>query len=273
MKSILKRSKTLLFLSELDPVERNKFLILMTLFSVSIAVYSIIRSLKTSIFLSMVGVEYQPLTKLFTLGLIIPVMYIYSKIVDKHSVYGVAYFWFILYGTICLTLSCFMLHPVYGLANTDAGPHRYIGWISYFTFELYASLVLSTVWAFINSISTPESAEKGYGLINAGGRISGFLMAGIGGSLFAYSYIPEQYIASGMLFTAGCLLLSMAGIIYWGMCTIPADHLKGYRKVHEDKETKKKRVGFVAGFQTILHHRSMIRKIHIYWIGYAKWSK
>ena len=252
MKETTKRSNAIFFLSELNSIERHKFFVLMTLFSASIAVYSIIRSLKTSIFISMVGVEYQPLTKLFTLGLIVPIMYIYSKIVDRYSVAGVAYFWFILYGLICFILSILIIHPVHGLMNTETGPHRYVGWITYFTFELYASLILSTVWAFINSISTPKSAEKEYGLINASGRIAGFLTAGVGGSLFAYSHLPEQYIASGMLFTAGSLLLSMAAVVYWGMRTIPANQLEGYGESHETEKSKRKRAGFRAGLKTLL---------------------
>jgi AAA family ATP:ADP antiporter len=253
MKStITKTPHAFAFVSELHPQERYKFFILMLLFSATIAVYSIVRSLKTSIFLSMIGVEYQPLTKIFMLGLIVPVMYLYSKVVDRYSVTGVAYFWFCSYGITCLILAGFIIHPVYGLANTTPSPYRYIGWIIYFVFELYASLIISTVWSFINSLSTPHSAEKGYGLINAGGRVAGFLTAGLGGAIFAYSHIPEQYIAAGMLSLAGLLLLSMSAIVYWGMHSIPEEYMEGYCDSHEKKVKKKNRVGFMTGLRTII---------------------
>lgn len=252
MRTWFKNTHAMSFISGLDGVERYKFFLLMIAFSASIAVYSIVRSLKTSIFLSMVGVEYQPWTKMFVLFLIVPVMYLYSKVVDRYSVAGVAYFWFLTYALLCFILGLSLLHPVYGLSNTHTGPDRYIGWISYFVFELYASLVLSTIWAFINSVSTPDSASKGYGIINAGGRVAGFITAGGGGMLLAYSSLSEEVMIPGMLFLSSFLLCLMVLVIYVGMKKIPSDQMQGYGQAHVQHLHIKQKVGFFAGLKTLL---------------------
>lgn len=252
MKKWLKNTHAISFISDLQGTERYKFFLLMIAFSASIAVYSIVRSLKTSIFLSMVGVEYQPWTKMFVLLLIAPIMYIYSKVVDRYTVAGVAYFWFLTYAVLCLLLGLFLLHPVYGLANTHTGPDRYVGWLSYFVFELYASLVLSTIWAFMNSVSTPDSATKEYGIINAGGRVAGFVVAGLGGFLFAYSSVSELVMIPGMLFLAAILLCVMTGAIYIAVKHIPSNHMQGYGQAHAKQLHVRPKVGFFAGLKTLL---------------------
>lgn len=266
METTKKQSHLQMFLSGLNEFERLKFFILTFALAATIGVYSILRSLKTSIFLSMVGVEYQPWTKIIMLLLIIPIMYSYSKVVDRFRVDGVARFWFIAYAIICIALGLALLHPVYGLSNTETGSHRYLGWLCYFVFESYNALILSTIWAFINYISTPTSAAKGYGIINSGARIAGFITAGGSGALFAFSSMHAHNMIPAMIIGCGILLIITAICISYAMKKIPEQYIRGYAAEHEPKVTKPDRVGLWSGLRLLLIQPYVFG---IFWIVFA----
>jgi AAA family ATP:ADP antiporter len=262
-----KQSHLQMFLSGLDQFERLKFFILAFSFSATIGIYSILRSLKTSIFISMVGVEYQPWTKMIMLVLIVPIMYFYSKVVDRFRVDGVARFWFTAYAGICILLGLLLLHPVYGLSNTSIGAHRYVGWFCYIVIETYSALILSTIWAFINAINTPTSAAKGYGIINASGRVAGLITASCSGALFALSSVHERIMIPSMMIGCGVVLIMTAFAISYCMKKIPAEYVRGYAEAHEHKKTEKQaRVGLLSGIRLLFTQPYVFG---IFWIVFA----
>ena len=74
----------------------NKFEIIKTIalaatFFCIIGSYSILRPLKTSVFFSLVGREYQPITKYVTILSLIPILLLYAKLVDKLKRYQLVY--------------------------------------------------------------------------------------------------------------------------------------------------------------------------------------
>lgn len=263
-----KQSHLQTFLSGLDQFERLKFFLLAFSFSATIGIYSILRSLKTSIFISMVGVEYQPWTKMIMLILIVPIMYAYSKVVDRFRVDGVARFWFTAYAGICIILGLLLLHPVYGLSNTSIGAHRYVGWACYIVIEAYSALILSTIWSFINAINTPTSATRGYGIINASGRVAGLITASCSGALFALSSMHEQIMIPSMLIGCGVVLIITALAISYCMKKIPAEYVRGYAEAHEHKKTEKEqaRVGLLNGIRLLFTQPYVFG---IFWIVFA----
>src|SRR5690242_824328 len=70
--------------------ELQKFGILASLFFLIIGTYWTLRPMKDSIFNALVGIDYQPMAKWLSLALIVPLIIIYSKLIDtfpRHKVF------------------------------------------------------------------------------------------------------------------------------------------------------------------------------------------
>ncbi len=61
--------------------------------------------------------------------------------------------------------------PNIGLSNTNASPHRLLGWVSYCAIESFGSICISLFWSFVNSIIHFDGAKSAYGLIVAGAQV------------------------------------------------------------------------------------------------------
>lgn len=235
--------------------ELKKLLLLGGAFFFIIGTYSVIRPIKTSVFLGLVGKEYQPLTKLITIIMLVPVLFLYTKIVDKLRRYQVVYFFLMFYVVTIILMALILMHPVIGLQNTDTSPLRIFGWIFYLLIDLFPVLTVSTFWAFANSISTPEYAKKSYGKIVAFSRIGGIITPLI--SWFVIEKIPTTHATSiPILMISAAFLLLFAGLcIAQIKKIIPGYLLHGYEAVYQtekDKRKTKKKVGMLEGLKLML---------------------
>jgi len=156
--------------------EKKKFYILALTFLFLIGVYWLLRSVKDSILASTVGLTYQPVAKMMSLCFLVPLILIYSKLVDVFKKHYLFYFIGGFYAVLFLTIGYFLDTPAIGLENTTQSPYRLIGWISYLGIESFGSLMVALFWSFVASSTSPESAKLGYPTIITGaqfGSISG----------------------------------------------------------------------------------------------------
>ena len=77
--------------------ERKKFFLLSVIFGITIGVYWLLRPIKDSIFLNMIGANYIPLAKMLSVIVVIPIVMIYSKLVDRFPRHVVLYILSIFY--------------------------------------------------------------------------------------------------------------------------------------------------------------------------------
>jgi ATP:ADP antiporter, AAA family len=230
-----------------------KWLYLAGAFSFIIGTYSIIRPLKTSVFLGLVGKEYQPITKIISIAILFPCLILYTKLVDKLRRYQVVYFFFILYSIGCVIAALLLMHPTIGLSNTMTSPNRIFGWIFYLFIELYSSLIVSTFWAFASSICSPTYAQENYGKIVAVSRVAGIatpLLSWLVMRKLPYSCtvsIPMLLIASAVFLLLACLCIAKI------MKEIPGYMLHGYEAVYKsEKTTNHQKTGLFEGLKLIL---------------------
>lgn len=218
--------------------------------------YSILRSLKTSIFLGFVGKEYQPIVKMLNIIITVPAMLFYAKLTDKLKRYQVTFFLLLLYALIGITFACIFMHPVYGVKNNITSIYRLTGWAFEIFMDLYQAFVVGSFWSFINSISTPQFANKAYGIIYATSRLGGILSTGIGLIILAQSAIKDYHSIPLLTFLASLFLIAAAYFIYKIIQKIPAEHLKGYASLHgheqENKTQKKQGPGVFEGLRLML---------------------
>ncbi|KAL7559996.1 hypothetical protein ACA910_013491 [Epithemia clementina (nom. ined.)] len=138
--------------------------------------YWTLRSLKDAIVMTLNGVEYIPIAKMASVGVILCVVPIYNSMLDsgmpRHHL-------FYLFGSIYFGLfSCIgflLMHPTIGLENQRMSPYRLLGWVSYCGIESFGSVMISLYWAFANSNFTFKTAKASYGVMVATGQIGSIL--------------------------------------------------------------------------------------------------
>ena len=170
---------------DLSPFEIRKFGILSFMFFNIVGGYWLLRPLKDGIFYSLVGLDYLPLAKMLSFVVIIPMILMYSKLVDLYPRHIILYIICGAYSILFTMISLCLTLPIIGLSNTVSDPHRYLGWITFFAIESYGSICVALFWSFVTSSTSSSSAKKGYPLIITGGQIGSI----IGPSLATMSQI------------------------------------------------------------------------------------
>ena len=143
-----------------------------------VGIYWMMRSLKDSVFATLIGLKYQPQAKMLSLVVCVSVLFVYNKVVDlaprRHL------FTVVCGGYACLFMgiAACLLSPSIGLAAVGAdgrlrppSPDRWLGWVHYVAIESYGSLAVSLFWQYTNSQVTLKDAKAQYGIIVAGGQV------------------------------------------------------------------------------------------------------
>ncbi|EOD26009.1 hypothetical protein EMIHUDRAFT_115320 [Emiliania huxleyi CCMP1516] len=168
-----------------------------------VGVYWMMRSLKDSVFASVVGLEYQPQAKMFSLVVVSVVLVAYNKIVDivpRHRLFAVICG---AYSALFVATAVMLTSTTHGLVGPDGqpippSPERWLGWIHYFAIESYGSLVVSLFWQYLNSQI---------------GAITGCTLV-VGSKRFG---VPQLYGAGGL----ACLVSPL--IVQMYLCRFPPD--------------------------------------------------
>lgn len=227
------------------------------IFSLIVFSYSMIKAVKDSVFLSMVGTAYQPWAKILViLTSIVIFMPIYSFIMGRMRRQTLATIFPVIYGIFFIVFGLFLIHPTIGLANKISSPARLLGWISYIFLEFYSIAVVATFWAMLSSISTPDSSKRQYGIITIASRVAGIIASITGIYLSKVAKISANTAFPLILVGSACSLFGAAMLIQLMFRILPTKYLTGYTDLHEkaklsEKDLKKK-PHFLEGLFTII---------------------
>ena len=228
---------------QVDKSERVKLALLTLTFFFVIASYTLVKELKDSIFMTVVGRGYLPLATCVSLVAMVPAIFLYSFFVDKMRRYQLLSLYSLIYGLIGLIFVYFIGHPTIGIDNTVASPHRLFGWLFYFFIEGYSPFIVGVFWAFANSVTSPNAAKKNYGLMVAGSKFGGLLVAYLAYKFLTPTVALELSDTAKHQFIAGVsaiLLLIVPLVIYWLTKQVPARFLHGYEAAYQlEKEQLK----------------------------------
>lgn len=237
--------------------ELKKYLLLGFTFALIIGIYWTLRPLKDAIFKSLVigeggGAEKTMLAwaKIVSLCVLLPIVVLYSKLVDMLKRHQLFYLLSAIYGCALLVFAYLFAHPQIGLVNHEASQWRILGWAWYVFVESYGSLIVALFWAFTADICDPNSARRGYPLVVMIGQLGGIF----GPQLTKLPAYFNFETTAPLVAFCGLVVLSVIGMIYYFMATTPADQLAGFKAqkntVHEEKEP-----GFFEGLKLIFNHK------------------
>lgn len=200
----------------LQPVDRLKFGLLSLIFFCIIGSYWLLRTQKDAVFSSIVGLEYQPQAKILSLLLIIPILLIYTKLVDMWSKNRLLMTFSVGFALSFVFVAIFLQHPTIGLPNTVASSDRIFGWFVYVFIETFGSIMPGLFWAFVNSSVSTDIAKKGYPLIIAGAQL--------GSILGSYMSWESEYFGNAMLFNVGgASILAIVPAVMAYLWMVPAN--------------------------------------------------
>lgn len=196
---MLSKIKRILW-GDLTTEEFKRFGLLSLTLLFIIGTYWLMRPLKDGLFINIVGKNYLPFAKILSLGLIIPLVLIYAKLVDLVEKQKLFYILCGFYAGVFLVIAFLLGHPTIGLANTIPNPSRFLGWAIYLSVESFGSLLISLFWSFVASNTDTASAKRGYGFIIFGAQIGS--MAGpslaIHANYFGMSLLTS-FVAIGLI--------------------------------------------------------------------------
>lgn len=244
--------------------DRKKLLFLGIIFFLIIAGYTLARELRDAVFSRVVGKDYYPHAKILSMFALIVPMLLYSRIVDKMRRYQVLSVCSAFFGIGGLVFAYFIGHSSIGVTNTQTSPYRVLGWLFYFFVESYAPFVVSVFWAFANSVNSPESARRNYGLMVAGSKLGGVLSAAFGWLLFTWiatQPFSVQYDALSiqLVCVIASLLLLVVPLFVWVFIRrIPGQDLHGYEAAYQVEKKRsdehKEDTGFFSGLTMLLKY-------------------
>jgi len=215
---------------DVDEFDAKKIIYFSLGFLFVISASSVLRALKTSVFLGIVGKEHLPKTYLLSIIILVPCMFIYSKLVDKFRRHQLVYLMLLIYVVGGIIFAFLLAHPVIGLKNTQTSGYRFIGWWFEFFIDFYQALIIGTYWSFINSISTTKFATKSYGVIVATSRVGGILAPIFGLLVTRYSVFSSLQAVPFLIIVSSIFLIITALLIFKVKRSVPREHMHGYVK-------------------------------------------
>lgn len=246
------------------PHERLKLFLLSTTFFFVIAAYTIIKELKDSIFIAIVGKEGILYAKPLTMFVLIPAILFYAYLVDRVRRYQLLYIYAVFYGILGLVFAVLLNHPTIGLANTEPNFNRIFGWMFYFFVEGYSPFMVSVFWAFANSVTDAKEAKNNYGLMVSGSKLGGMVSAGLGWMLLSHSNPIAAYVSSDiarhqlLLAFSSVMVLVVPFMIMLLMKKVSGRYLHGYEAAYQlEKERTKtgdEKTGIFAGLYMIVKY-------------------
>lgn len=227
-----------------DRIELRKFLILGLAFFLVIGGHTLLKELKDFVFFSIVGKDDWNIAKLMSVFVLIPLVFIYSRVVDLVRRHQLICIYAIVYGLGGLICAYFLGHPEIGLANTTASSNRIFGWVFFYFIEGYQPFVVSLLWAFVNSLTKAEDVKDGYMMITASSKVGGAITGFLAWFFLSRSYAvcPSASVASYqvVMVTASVMLLIVPIVILYFIRTVPKSHLHGYEAAYQFEKTHEK---------------------------------
>jgi AAA family ATP:ADP antiporter len=223
--------------------EAKKFSLCSITFMFLIGAYWELRVLKDALFDDLVGMVHQPKAKMLSLLVIIPLILIYTKLVDTVERHKLFYFICTTYGVLFALIAYFYVNPMPNFAPALVAnvPGKLLGWITYITVESFGSLSIGLFWAFMASTTNTASAKRGYALIYGVGQIGS-----IGGPTLV-TYAPVLGLPM-LLMIGATAVLAVPFLIFMLMSIIPQEDMQS--DVHA-QAAPKKRTGLLEGLRLL----------------------
>lgn len=243
--------------------EFKKFLRMGLVFTCVIGAYWTLRTLKNATFCSLVGAAQLPFAKTASLICLIPLLMIYTKLLDKYSREKMFYILSIAYGIATIIFAFLIVTPIGQACAADiatrVGLHFYgtkiLGYLWYVFVESYGSLAIALFWAIASDTTKPESAKNGFYFITAIGQIGGIV-----GPLLL-TRLPRLFGFSTNALAIGATAAVIAASMFFFkkfLTKTPKELLVSFHGKNEAQKEAEQEPGFFEGLRLLLTHKYLL---------------
>jgi AAA family ATP:ADP antiporter len=226
---------------DLTASEAKRFGLLSLALMFTIGPYWMLRGVREAIFIDFVGVRWQPWGKILSFLLIIPIVLLYSKLVDYVRKEKLFYVIYPIYISAFSIFAFFVAYPEYS-PQIQSIPGNIVGWFSYVVFESFGIFAAALFWSFVATQTTTDLAKRGYGMIISITQIGTIL-----GTFFVSQYSQKLGLPT-------IIMISAAGI------AIVPFIIRLFVMHHSDKRkerpgffrTTKQKTGFFEGLRLLI---------------------
>ena len=221
------------------------------MFFLIIGSMTIFKELQSSIFIRLVGVEFVPIAKTLSVFLMIPFVLIYSYFVDKLTNTMLLSRILLFFGLFGVIFGVFLGTDRFGIYNQEMSPFRVLGWLFYWYIDAFPPFIVSTFWAFTNSLHTPDEAKKNYSFLVSSSKMGGMFGASIG-YLITSGYISSSFsgeFKTLLLIFCGSFFLLLGSLVVFSTRKKPnfLPVLNSNLAAKEAKKSEKKKTGIFEG--------------------------
>ncbi len=239
------------FFPDLKNDEIKKFGLLSLIFFLVIGTYWLLRLIKYTIFLKVAFPEclgwgpeqgrcFEPTAKKLSPWVVLFMVIIYSKLVDKVKKHQLFYIICTFYGLLFAGCATVLFYKdMYGVETVGRTALATLGWLSYFAVESFGSLVVSLFWAFTNSITDSDSAKRGFPLIVSMAQLSAIFGSA---ALFFSGHIGVLW---PIVMLSAFLVMMIIPVVRYFITHTGHDQLVGNKAA---AATEKRKEGFIEGF-------------------------
>ncbi|RZI45554.1 hypothetical protein EDM53_05025 [Rickettsiales endosymbiont of Peranema trichophorum] len=255
-----KAPKLLHRLFALDRTESLKLIVGGFLFFCIVGAYTLTQELKYGVFSTIIGPYYIPAAQLLTFITLFPAIMFDGYLVDRFRRHQLVIFYTSLFGFIGLVFTYFFNHPEIGVGNQVKSPGRIFGWLFFIYVEAFSPFLLGVFWAFMNSIHSPQNAQRTYGFIVSLSKVAGIIMTllpylFLSNSSFLTTNINSISKLQLLLVTSSMLLLLASFFLTLITKKVNTDAFKGYHTQIEEKTTK---TGIWMGISLLFKNRYVL---------------
>ena len=244
--------------------EFKKFLKLGAVFSAIIGSYWTLGTIKEALVSLLIGSAMLPHAKAASLICLIPMLMLYSRLLDYLSRERLFYVLSWGYAVITFVFALLLMHPDIGQADAATIAARtgwaswgtqFLGYAYYAIIESYGSLMVALFWSIAVDTTQPESAKKGFSFVVALGQFGGII------SPFIICKIPRffGFETCGLSVMISCmLLLSALFLLRYLLTSTPPEFLRSFHGTNEKTIEEKQEPGFFEGLKLLLQHRYLL---------------
>jgi ATP:ADP antiporter, AAA family len=241
-----------------EPEEFKKFLRMGLIFTCILGGYWTLRVLKNSIFSNLVSCSALPWAKTVSLILLVPLIMLYSKLLDRYSREKMFYFLSYVYGLATIVFAVLLAMPSIGQASCEVIAARTglalygtnaLAYLFYFFVESYGSLLVALFWAIASDTTSPDSAKKGFSLVVAIGQLGGivapYLITKLPGQLGLTTSAFSVFVCAG-------ITLALVYLFRHFLTATPKQLLISFHGKNEAHEAEKQEPGFFEGLRLLV---------------------
>lgn len=229
--------------------ELKRFGLLAISLMLTLGPYWMLRGIREAIFIDLVGVQWQPWVRIFSFFCLIPIILLYSKLVDlvrRDKFFFIIYYLYAISFTLIAFFVQFPEHATLHLASPLYPyfawiPGHFLGWVAYIAFDTFGIVTATLFWSLVASTTTTKSAKRGYGMI-----ISLTQVGTIGGTLIVAQNSQRHGLPILILFATLCV-----AIVPWIIKVFVARYKQEKHKNHIPLK-KRKKTGFFEGLRLLV---------------------